>query len=282
MLGIAALCKREGAQEPGASPSVQTEEKARNWESYTRAHFPRQFKVINQILQDNVGGQEDREAAHCMPKSVDRPFDDRRWTALHWAAFGGHKGLHILKSEHYSDCPQYRFILELTCENFCTGSIKKLLSLGFDVNVRDSFGQTAAHTAARDGHASALFTLTLHGCDLGTVDLNGYTPLHVAAQHGHPEALQLLLRLRPELVDAKDRNGSTSLHWACAQKHTEAVLALLQSHADVGLIWHACILLLHIYTYKTLKLFFRSSNPTLTSVTITSYIYIFIYMYTYV
>jgi hypothetical protein len=111
VLGIAALCKREGAQEPGASPSAQTEEKARNWESYTRAHFPRQFKVINQILQDNVGGQEDREAAHCMPKSVDRPFDDRRWTALHWAAFGGHKGRHILKSEHYSDFPQYSYIL---------------------------------------------------------------------------------------------------------------------------------------------------------------------------
>jgi ankyrin repeat protein len=104
------------------------------------------------------------------------------------------------------------------------------------VNVRDSFGQTAAHTAARDGHTGALITLTLHGCDLGAVDLNGYTPLHVAAQHGHPEALQLLLRLRPELVDAKDRNGSTSLHWACAQRHTEAVLALLQSHAHVGLI----------------------------------------------
>jgi len=101
VLGIAALCKREGAQEPGASPSAQTGEKARNWESYTRAHFPRQFKVIDQILQDNAGGQ----AAHCMQKSVDRPFDDRRWTALHWAAFGGHKGGHILKSEYYGDFP---------------------------------------------------------------------------------------------------------------------------------------------------------------------------------
>lgn len=58
-------------------------------------------------------------------------------TPLHWAAFGGHKA-----------------------------SIVKLLSLGFEVNTLDAFGQTPAHTASRDGHLQAIRTLVSHGCDL--------------------------------------------------------------------------------------------------------------------
>jgi ankyrin repeat protein len=109
----------------------------------------------------------------------------------------------------------------------------KLLALGFNVNVRDAFHQTAAHTAARDGHIHVLKTLVRCSANITLVDVKGYTPLHVAAQQGHSQAVSVLLQAKPELIDEPDMLGNTALHWAAAQGHTQVVLALMQGNAAV-------------------------------------------------
>lgn len=89
-------------------------------------------------------------------KPATKIYDGSKMTPLHWAAFGGH-----------------------------SEAISKLLSVGFSVNIRDAFGQTAGHAACRDGRVDAILTLAQHGCDLALADDKGYTPVHVAAQVEH-------------------------------------------------------------------------------------------------
>jgi ankyrin repeat protein len=84
----------------------------------------------------------------------------------------------------------------------------------------------------------------------------GHTPLHEAANKGHVEVVKILLEAGAT-VDAKTKvlrldspcisqllttpvdlqSGQTPLHYASAQGHTAVVKLLLDSGADVMVIW---------------------------------------------
>ena len=54
-----------------------------------------------------------------------------------------------------------------------------ILSTGFDVNFRHpSYGWTALHVAAREGHLAIVKLLVTKGADVNVQDFLGRTPLH--------------------------------------------------------------------------------------------------------
>jgi hypothetical protein len=61
------------------------------------------------------------------------------------------------------------------------------------VNVRNQWGQTALHCAARNGHASVVLALLRNGARTWMREQELGTPLHLAAKLGHVACVELLL-----------------------------------------------------------------------------------------
>ncbi|CAJ1342199.1 unnamed protein product, partial [Effrenium voratum] len=73
--------------------------------------------------------------------------------------------------------------------------------------------RSAAHLAARSGHAEALRLLHNHGCEMEAMDRFGRTALHLACEHGKADVVKVLLDCgaRPGL---EDKTGRNALHLA--------------------------------------------------------------------
>lgn len=74
------------------------------------------------------------------------------------------------------------------------------------VDMKDVLGFTAAHLAAKQGHAAVLAILIERGADVNTATRQGSTPLHDAARSGSAEAVGTLLRAGADW-DRKDHKG---------------------------------------------------------------------------
>lgn len=63
-----------------------------------------------------------------------------------------------------------------------------------DVNVSDSYGRTALHYAAEQGHADIIDVLLVAGSFVNAMDFEGMTPLYLASARGNTEAVQALVQ----------------------------------------------------------------------------------------
>jgi ankyrin repeat protein len=76
-------------------------------------------------------------------------------------------------------------------------------------------GRCALHAAAELGQHAAIDVLTTDASFPADVrDHRGNTPFHLAGANGHVQCLQVLMRLKPELLDMRNDAGSTALHGA--------------------------------------------------------------------
>ncbi|XP_049839132.1 ankyrin repeat domain-containing protein 6-like [Schistocerca gregaria] len=132
-----------------------------------------------------------------------RDEDERRYTALHWAAEKGH--------EKAARC---------------------LVVGGADVDARSSgWQETPLHKAAGNGHEAVARLLLVAGAEADARNKTQSTPLLVAAYHGHVAVVRLLLAATP-YHNARDQWGRTPLHNAALREHAEAASALLDAGAD--------------------------------------------------
>ncbi|XP_047104841.1 poly [ADP-ribose] polymerase tankyrase-1-like [Schistocerca piceifrons] len=105
-------------------------------------------------------------AASCLVGAgaeVDARTSRVQWTPLHWAAFNGHAGV-----------------------------VRLLVGASADLNARDQWGRTPLHWAAVEGRAEAAAELLLAGADRGARDERGRTPLDLARQEGKQELVDML------------------------------------------------------------------------------------------
>lgn len=67
------------------------------------------------------------------------------------------------------------------------GKVARLISVGKDVNARDTWGWSALSMCGYGGHKAIARLLLDHGADLDNIDVDGDTPWSLATQRGHAE-----------------------------------------------------------------------------------------------
>lgn len=150
-------------------------------------------EVVSALL--NSGGQPD----------VRGRSGDKMWSALHFAAFGGH-----------------------------TGVAQMLVTVGADPAYIDLDGVSPLHLAIRHGHVQLARYLLLSGAPASARDKKGSTPLHLAAAFGHIGIVSQLLFNGAE-VNMLDKQGRSALHPAVRNGHLASAKILLGAGANPSL-----------------------------------------------
>ncbi|MCJ1269980.1 Ankyrin-2 [Lobaria immixta] len=181
--------------------------------------------------------------------------DDKRMTALMWAAQGGHEAVVLLLLEKGADVHAKNTNAKDTTalhEAAVWGHeavVRLLLEKGSDVDAKTSFGWTALCVASRGGyeavvqlllekraaeggHGAVVQLLLEKGADVSANTSQGMTALHMAARMRHEAVVRLLLEKRAD-VEAKSSNGTTVLNMAAEGGHEAILRLLLEKGADL-------------------------------------------------
>jgi ankyrin repeat protein len=176
-------------------------------------------------------------------------------TALHLAAYGGHKdvvtfliskGAQANTRDEQGGTP-----LMLACWNGHLEVVQILhgATEGQGLQERDIEGLTALHDAARGGHKEIVAFLFNHGADASSRDEDGATPFMLACQGGHVEVVQMLFKATEgQEQEDRDRDMEIALRWAATGGDMDVVAFLLSKGAPAStkdarqetLLMHAC------------------------------------------
>jgi ankyrin repeat protein len=110
--------------------------------------------------------------------------------------------------------------------------VRRLLSVGADVNAKGNSDWTPLHWACEEGHVQVVIELLQHGADIEAKDNNGYTPLHWACFNGHLTVGNELLS-RGAHIEAKTHQGDTPLLRASVGGRLPVVKALVSGGANI-------------------------------------------------
>jgi ankyrin repeat protein len=110
--------------------------------------------------------------------------------------------------------------------------IRRLLSVGADIESKDNYGNMPLHWACKNGHSQVVKELLDHGADIEAKNNFGRTPLHWACYNGHVAIVNELLT-RGANTEVKTYIGDTPLHWASHRGHFPVVKALMSGGADI-------------------------------------------------
>ena len=136
--------------------------------------------------------------------------------------------------------------------------LTELIMLGCDLNLKDSFDNTALHHASTAGSLSALQLLiepvvTLrvrsdkviptavlvgasNGASINAQNGAGRTAIHIAANSGHLSCVQYLISQGAEINITDTRFRMTPLHLSAAAGNEKIVKVLLEKGADVSAV----------------------------------------------
>lgn len=216
-------------------------------------------------------------------EDIDLPnvSDTEGQTPLMLAVLGGHTDCVLLLLERGA-CPDSRDRKGRTAMHRAAmlgweDCVTALLSQNTAVLTKDVQVCTALHLAASCGHAEILSRL-LSAADHTfphhpITDCHGFTPTHWAAYHGHEDCLEVLLEMKPciieegnpftplhcalinghggsaeillnssfgpSLVNARDAKGRTPLHAASVAEDLSGLLLILRMGADINAVDHS-------------------------------------------
>ncbi|MCJ1264100.1 hypothetical protein MMC22_003971, partial [Lobaria immixta] len=163
--------------------------------------------------------------------------DNRRRTALMWAAQGGHEDLVRLLLEKGADVnvkdKNRETALHKAAMHGHEAVARLLLEKGTNINAKGGYGGTALCGAAEGGHEAVVRLPLEKGADVNAKEELGGTALHRAAEGGHEAVVRLLLEKRAD-VSAKDEGGETALRRAARGEHEAVVRLLLEKGVDIN------------------------------------------------
>jgi ankyrin repeat protein len=137
-----------------------------------------------------------------------------------------------------------RELLEASRENNLA-EIRRLLSVGAEIEAKGDDGHTLLHWASRRGHSQVVIELLDHGAQIEAKGNDSSTPLHLACYNGHVTIVNELLS-RGANTEAKDRYGDTPLHDASRIEHVAIVKALRNGGANLLAVNNQGLLPIHI------------------------------------
>jgi ankyrin repeat protein len=110
--------------------------------------------------------------------------------------------------------------------------VRRLMSVGAEVDAKGNDGWTPLHEASGEGHVQVVKELLEHGADTEAKEDNGPTPLHSACCNGHL-AVVIELRKHGADIEATTNSGSTPLHRACCFGRVAVVTELIGPGGDI-------------------------------------------------
>jgi ankyrin repeat protein len=110
--------------------------------------------------------------------------------------------------------------------------VKRLISMGADVNVSKDNGLTALQAACYDPENSPIVQELLSAGADPDIDYNGWTPLLFAALRENDAALRLLVEAGVD-VNVFSAESYTALHYVILKQHFDAAEFLIQNGADL-------------------------------------------------
>lgn len=116
------------------------------------------------------------------------------------------------------------------CKLMATGPLGLIDPIACDVNISDSYGRTALHYAAENGHAHIIDVLLMAGSFVNAMDFEGMTPLYLASARGNTEAVQSLVQHSAN-INLRATDKSTPLHSA-ASRGQIAITRILLNHGS--------------------------------------------------
>jgi len=111
--------------------------------------------------------------------------------------------------------------------------VKSLISLGTNINIRDSMGNTPLIAATQKNNLPVALELMEMGADVNTANNQGATPLMIASSWGSLEMAQELLT-RGSNPNTSDFNKNTPLSYAASGGHLKLVQELLEAGSNVN------------------------------------------------
>ncbi|XP_046566139.1 ankyrin-1-like [Haliotis rubra] len=137
--------------------------------------------------------------------------------------------------------------LHIACYGGNVNVVEKLLGAGASVIAVDKkwSRKTPLYNACSSGSAN-IVKLILQESSLSSVsDSNNMTPLHVASWKGHVDVVKLLLESDHDL-QAKTNDGQTALHLSCLEGHRDVAEVLLKAGSDINALDSALDTPLHL------------------------------------
>ncbi len=142
-------------------------------------------------------------------------------TALHRACQGGFTSCVRLLLEHDANIDARDFLertpLMLACIYIKgTEVIRLLCEDGANLELTDTWGNTALHHAALGGHLETLKVLLQHKCEVDAMNHDGYLPVHYASLIGRSKNVEFLLEQEENENGALPDipNGVKTVTWA--------------------------------------------------------------------
>ena len=110
--------------------------------------------------------------------------------------------------------------------------VELLIMNGFNVNARDRTLKTPLHYACLNGHDSVADTLIKSGADVKAKDSLGRSSIHFSVCSSSAILPQLMLSIKPELINDLDNRGRNPMHFAVfnsTQRQIDIVRTLIDN-----------------------------------------------------
>lgn len=118
-------------------------------------------------------------------------------------------------------------VLMVACNNCELNSVEYLIQKGVDVKIKNNFGQTALHVAAKFS-PGCIKLLVDKGCDINLIDKEGNTPLLIAVYANNIDSTRELIKLGAN-VGIKNKNGKTAYEEALSRGYKDIILLIKPS-----------------------------------------------------
>ena len=134
--------------------------------------------------------------------------------------------------------------------------LRQIITLGADVNSRDSFGGITLHKAILDNDIQTVKILINSGADINAVDGRGRNMVHNAMWQNKVKVFRLIFSFNKKLINQPDKFGVLPINYAAFLGYTELVVELIDIGAFINNPFNKTQ-----YIHNFLKKFHKNLTP---------------------